>query len=80
MKKYNILKPEFAIRCYEFWDFLAYGNNGDFKGIYLETNFKENKGVENHSNRVYNVPSDYCLSGEKEFDVEEVEVFQIIYE
>ena len=80
MKKYNILKPEGAIKCYENWDFLAYGNNSDFKGIYLETNFKENKGVENHSNRVYDVSSDYCLSGEKEFDVEEVEVFQIIYE
>lgn len=80
MKKYNILKPELAIRCFSGSDFLAYGNNCDGYGIFLKPNFKKNKGVENHSTRVYDVPSDYCLSGEYRFDVEEVEVFQIIYE
>ena len=79
MEKYNILKPKLAIRCYRSLYFLSYGNNGDYDGISLEDNFKENKGIENHSSRVYNVPSDFCLSGGKKFDVEEVEVFQILF-
>ena len=79
MEKYNILKPKLAIRCYSSLFFLSYGNNGDYDGICLEDNFKKNKGFENHSTRVYDVPSDFCLSGGKKFDVEEVEVFQILF-
>ena len=52
MEKYNILKPELAIRCYISDFFLSYGNTGNYDGISLEENFKENKGNENHSNRV----------------------------
>ena len=75
MKKYDILKPEYSITCYSHSYILAYGNNADYHGIYL----KNLKGFEDHSNKVYNVSSDFCLSGEKNFDAEEIEVFQIIF-
>ena len=78
MKKYNILKPKFAIGCYPEYDCLVYGNTG---GVYLKSNFlKVKNNFENHETRVYNVPSDFCLSGENCFEVEEVEVYQVIYE
>ena len=79
MKKYKILKPQLAIKSYTSLFFLSYGNTGNYDGISLKSNFKKNKGCENHSSRIYDVPSDFCLAGEKFFDVEEVEVFQIIY-
>ena len=80
MKKYNILKPESAIECYPD-NCLVYGNNRDSCGVCLEKNFLKTKdNFENHKTRVYNVPSDFCLSGENEFEVEEVEVYQVIYE
>ena len=42
---------------------LVYGNDFDGKGIYLNNNFlKDNSKAENHSTRVYDVPSDYCLT------------------
>ena len=78
-EKYNILKPESAIRCYSTLFFLSYGNTGDYDGISLEENFKNHKSYENHSTRIYNVPNDFCLSGEKEYEVEEVEVYQVIF-
>ena len=78
-EKYNILKPDLAIRTYKSLYFLSYGNTGKYDGISLKPNFKNNKGCENHSTRIYDVPSDFCLSGENYFDVEEVEVFQIIF-
>ena len=81
MKKYNVLKPELAIECYPKSSCLVYGNNKDGYGLVLYNNFlKINKNFENHYSRVYNVPSDFCLSGENEFEVEEVEVYQVIYE
>ena len=80
MKKYNILKPEVAIGCYPNGDCLVYGNNGDAKGLFLSTTFLKFPSTENHSNRVYDVSSDFCLSGEYEFLVEEVEVYQIIFD
>ena len=80
MKKYNILKPEVAIACYPDQYCLVYGNNGDGKGIYLSSSFLYDYCTENQSNRVYDVSSDYCLSGENEFLVEEVEVYQIIFD
>ena len=79
MQKYNILKPELAIGCYS-TNCLVYGNNYDGCGIYLNNNFFSNSGYENHKTRVYNVPSDFCLTDENYFEVEEVEVYQIIYE
>ena len=80
MKKYKILNPSLAIGCYPYSDCLVYGNNADANGLYLHSDcLKENKGMENHSSRVYDVPSDYCLSGENMFSVDEVEVYQIIF-
>ena len=70
MKKYKILNPSFAICCYPNEDCLVYGNNTDSKGLYLNSScLKENKGKENHSSRVYDMPSDYCLSGENCFQL-----------
>ena len=58
---------------------LVYGNNSDGKGIYLNNNFlKDNSNTEDHSTKVYDMPSDYCLTGDENFGVEEVEIFQII--
>ena len=82
MEKYNILKPELAVCCYSnHSSFLTYGNNADSCGIFLYDNFLQKKnGNENHKSRVYNVTSDYCLSGENCFNVEEVEVFNVTFE
>ena len=80
MQKYKILKPEVAIGCYPGANCLVYGNNGDAAGIFLYPNFLKSKdNTENHKTRVYNVPSDYCLTGENIFEVEEVEVYQVIF-
>ena len=80
MKKYKILKPNLAMASYsDHSSFLTYGNNGDGCGIYLKNNFLTNGGHENHSSNVYNVDSKYCLSKEENFNVEEVEVYNIIF-
>ena len=80
LKKYNILKPENAIFCLPNQCCLVYGHNGDGKGLYLYSGFLDEFGYENHSSKVYNTSTDFCLSGESQFKVEEVEVFQIIYD
>ena len=80
MQKYNILKPELAMYCNPNYC-LIYGNNKDGCGVALYRNFlKVKTNFENHKSRVYNIPSDYCLTDEYNFEVEEVEVYQIIYE
>ena len=80
LKKYNILKPENAIFCLPNQCCLVYGHNGDGKGLYLYSGFLDEFGYENHSSKVYNASTDFCLSGESQFKVEEVEVFQIIFD
>ena len=78
--KYKILKSNLAF-VYFGSNPLVYGNDSDGKGIYLNENFLKDKyNTEDHSTRVYDVPSDYCLTGEKKFEVEEVEIFQTIFE
>ena len=79
MKKYNILKPDKALICADGKLFLGYGNNCDGKGIYFHTEFFKNKNFENQSTRVFDVSSDYCLSGEDTFIVEEFEAYQIVF-
>ena len=76
---YKIKNSQYAFGCYENYT-LVYGNNWDGRGIYLYTNFFQKENKEDHSTRVYDVPSDYCLTGKKNFMVKEVEIFQIIYE
>ena len=76
---YKILKSKFAFGCYEKYT-LVYGNNWDGHGIYLYDNFFQKENKEEDSTRVNDVPSDYCLTGKKSFMVNEVEIFQIIYE
>ena len=81
MQKYNILKPEMAIYSFPTRNCLVYDNNYDGYGIYLENNFlKVKTNFENHKSRVYNIPLDYCLTDEYNFEVEEVEVYQVLYE
>jgi len=80
MKKYKILKPSYAIGYFPFNNCLVYGNNYDSKGLILYSSFlTKEKGQENHSSKVYDIPSDYYLSGENLFSVDEVEVYQIIF-
>ena len=77
--KYKILKSKLAFAYFD-GNPLTYGNDYDSKGIYLNNNFLKFNNREDQSTRVYDVPSDYCLTGEKNFEVEEVEIFQIIFE
>ena len=79
-KKYKILKPQSAFSCYSRSNTLVYGNKSDGKGIYLPNNFLSCLNREDQSTRIYEVPSDFCLTGEKDFEVDEVEVYQIIFE
>ena len=79
-KKYDILKPEYAIACFPYYNCVIYGNNYDSQGFYIVDQYLTNKSYENHSTKVYNVSSNYCLSGEESFYVKELEVFQIIFE
>ena len=82
MEKYNILNSTFAFGCYPNYT-LVYGNAGDSKGIYLSNNFFIVKifpcNREDQPTKVYDVPSDHCLTNETIFEVEEVEVYQIIF-
>ena len=80
MEKYSILKADIAIACYPYSESLVYGNNGDGKGIYIVNKFLKNYSYENHSTKAYDVPSDYCLSGESNFSVKEIEVYQAIFQ
>ena len=83
LKKYNILNSTIAFGCYPNYT-LVYGNALDAKGIYLSNNnfFILKVGPSNRedlSTKVYDVPSDHCLTNETIFEVEEVEVYQIIF-
>jgi hypothetical protein len=79
MEKYNILKPELAICCYPGDNCIVYGNNSDNNGICLRPNFLTKINLESHGSRVYDVPQNCYLSGEKMFTIEDVEVYQIIF-
>ena len=82
MKNYKILKPNFAIfSATDHSSFLGYGCSGDGKayGIFLRDNYLTKGGGENHTSKVYNIDSQNCLSTEKDFYVEEVEVYNIIF-
>ena len=78
MQKYDILKPEVAIGCYPKEFCLVYGNNGDGNGLGLINKFLHSSGsFENNKTRVYDVPSDNCLTGQTYFNAAEVEVYQV---
>ena len=79
-EKYKILKPEIAISCYPDYYTLVYGNKDDRYGIRLFSNFLEKNNYENLASKSYDTPSDYCLSGHNKFEVEDAEVFQVIFE
>ena len=75
-KIYNILNPDFAVSCHPSCYSLVYGNHGDGGGLCID-NDKNALSYENQFSKVYDVPSNYCLSEEKEFYIEECEVYQI---
>ena len=79
-EKYNILKSDIAISCYPDNFTLVYGNKDDRYGIRLFSGFLQKTCYENLSNKVYNATSDYCLTGYNKFNVQEAEVFQVIFE
>ena len=80
MKKYSVVKSKSAIDCDPPKYFLIYGNNFDGKGMYFASGFFKNACRENQSTKVYDVPSDHCLSGENDFYVDEVEVYNLAFE
>jgi len=80
MEKFKILKPELSIGCIPNECLLIYGNNCDGAGLYIYDNCFKNGGNENHETKVYDMPSDYYLTGENKFEIEEIEVYQIIFE
>ena len=80
MKNYKILKPNLAVfSASDHSSFLTYGNNGDGCGIFLRYDYLTKGGHENHTTKVYNVDSKYFLSTEEEFQIEYVEVYNIIF-
>ena len=85
LEKYKILKPDYAIGSATGGFYLIFGNNLDGCGIYLYEDRKNYKYMprllleEDHSTKVYDIPSNYYLTGESCSEVEEIEVFQIIF-
>ena len=79
-ERYKVLKPEIAISCYPDNYTLVYGNKDDRYGIRLFTNFLDKNNYENLASKSYDTPSEYCLSGHNKFEVEDVEVFQVLFE
>jgi len=82
LQKYNVLNPNVAICCYPQDDgFLSYGNNWDLDGINIVVEFlSSQRCFEKHKYRAYDVPNNLLLSGNDYFSLEEVEVYQIIFE
>ena len=78
-KKYDIKKPEFAMRCIPYNYCLVYGNDGHGEGLRIPSGFLKSDNWENNSKKVYDLPSDNCLSGEQTFSIEDLEVYQIIF-
>ena len=77
-KKYKILKPDYAMRCIPYNYCLAYGNDCCGEGLCVHNGFlQKSDNWENNDKKVYDLPSDNCLSGEKNFSIEELEVYQI---
>lgn len=85
LEKYKILKPDYAIGSATDGFYLIFGNNLDGYGIYLYEDWKNIKYMpplllkEDHSTKVYDISSNYYLTGESCSEVEEIEVFQIIF-
>ena len=80
LEKYDVLKPEIAVVCYPTNFIIMYGNGFNRYGLRIPSKFLEKGSYENFDNRSYDTPDKYCLNGESEFNVDELEVFQIIFE
>ena len=80
LKKYDVLLPDIAIACYPSDYLLMYGNNFDRYGLRIYSGFLEKGNYENFKNKSYDTNDQFCLSGENEFYVDELEVFLIIFE
>ena len=80
LKKYDVLNSDIAIACYPSDYLLMYGNNFDRYGLRIYSGFLEKGNYENFKNKSYDTNDQFCLSGENEFYVDELEVFLIIFE
>ena len=80
LKKYDVLQSDIAIACYPDGYLLMYGNNFDRYGLRIYSGFLEKGNYENFKNKSYDTNDPFCLSGENEFYVDELEVFLIIFE
>ena len=84
-EKFKMLKPDYAIGCATGGFYLIFGNNLDGCGIYLTEDRHNTKYMpplllkEDHSTKVYDIPSNCYLTGESCSEVQEIEVFQIIF-
>ncbi len=79
-EKYDVIKPEMAISCIPYEYILVYGNNDDRYGLRIFDEFSEKENYENFGKKAYDVPNQFCLSGDNIFYVEELEVYNIIFE
>ena len=85
LEKYKILKPYYALFSAKDGFYLIYGNNLDGCGLYLDEDRYNKQHMppllvkENHSTKVYDIPSDCYLTGESCSEAEDIEVFQIIF-
>ena len=81
LKKYDVLQPEIAIACIPGDYLLMYGNRDNRYGLRVYPGFLENKNnYEHFGTKSYDVPENFGLSGENIFFVEELEMFQIVFE
>ena len=80
LKKYDVLNSDIAIACYPSDYLLMYGNNFDRYGLRIYSGFLEKGNYENFKNKSYDTNDQFCLSGENEFYVDELEVFLIVFE
>ena len=79
-EKFDIIKSDSAIRCIPDDYCSVFGNNFDCSVICIKNKFLINdKSYEDHKTNVYNIPSNHYFSGEKNFYVKEIEVYQIIF-
>ena len=76
LKKYDIKKPEYAMYYSQSYG-PCFGYTCD---IYLNDGFlkRNDNGERNASYYTYDVPNDVEFTGESKFEVEEVEVYQIL--
>ena len=80
LKKYDVLQPNIAASFYHKDFLLMYGNNNDRYGLRIHTNFLNENNYENFKNKSYDTPEEYCLTEKNIFNIDELEIYLIIFE